>query len=315
MVDEPVVGVLDVDVIRRGLQHELLTSSFPTSLEAADRGAMHLFIESRTLDELMAKLPEFALQMGVRPTELEAILEAGLLQLTRVVDARGLDPDPRVVRVPEDDRPAAELASLLAPCFLMTDNYKHFNALGVTSHSAWLPAARGSLETASGDAQLGAMWGMGSLPFVMGFQAVQWADRRYPAARAALLATGAAMCAGAFVYLRSPTRRAKLAAGFWRVLPPVLELATQAMQKRTYGERLISEAVEITRAGHTCDRVLAGHLARLSAPATAAELWHRLEEDERRIVGSVDAARATLRSMPAFVQVRRGRWLVGAAQG
>jgi hypothetical protein len=314
MVDGPLIAVLDVDVIRRGLQHELRTSSFPTSLEAADRGAMHLFIESRTMEELMSKLPEFARQMRVHPAELESILEAGLMQLVRVVDARGPDPDPRVLSVPADDRPAAELASLLAPCVLMTDNYRDFEAMGVTAISAWLPAAKGSLATASADAQLGAMWGMGSLPFVMGFQGIQWADRRYPAARALLLATGTAICVGAFIYLRSPARRDRLTVGLWRALPPILELAGQAMEKRMYGELLISEALEITQVKGTSDRVLANRLARLSSPVTAAELWGQLEEDERRIVGSESAARATLRSTPAFVQLRRGRWLVGAAQ-
>jgi hypothetical protein len=313
-VDTPVIGVLDTDVFRRGLDRQLRGGGDPLSLAAAQAGTLRLFLERRTLREIVdRKLADFAEQMHRDVRELKDLLEDSWLPAVRVVDVPpGLVTDPRVVQVSADDRPAAELASLLAPCTLLTDNHHHFRSMGVTQHSSWLPAAVGAERLARGDSQVAAAGFVMAFPFTVAGGGMLWGLRRVPVpawARAgvALGAIGILTC----VALRTKERRERAAGARWPIFLHLMEEHSRGVVLRESGMAAIRDAVLVNPVDVTPLSRLMRRVATESSPVTAAELWQELQPADRRQLVSVGSVRRILHETPVFSEVRRGRFLLG----
>ena len=132
----PAPAVLDTSCTRTGLHYQLTQGKVPASVSAAQSGQIRLFMERDTLYETWRKLPIFAQQFGVPPSEVREMCERDWLPFLRVValpdDVRDIDPRAAEVRALDPtDYPTAALASILSPCILLTHNYTDFAPLNM----------------------------------------------------------------------------------------------------------------------------------------------------------------------------------------
>jgi len=78
----PLPAVLDTDMVRTGLHHQLRNGRPPRSVRTARAGSVRLFMEYDTLAETAARLPRFAGQFGVPVADLRRILNEDWLPYT-----------------------------------------------------------------------------------------------------------------------------------------------------------------------------------------------------------------------------------------
>jgi hypothetical protein len=141
-----------------------------------------LFMEHETLIEACQKLPKFAKDFGVTVGELEEIFNEWLPDITvvtlppafRQLDKRALD----VRACDPDDYPAAALASLLAPCILLTHNHKDFGALGVRTPEQAKDTILAAVQLKLGEFEFSAMVMVPAMPFRAAGMAFNWASAK-----------------------------------------------------------------------------------------------------------------------------------------
>jgi len=179
----PLPAVLDTSCVRTALAIRLQTGTSPPSLAAIRAGAVRLFMDTDTLEETYRRLPRFAKQLQTPLPVLVDLFESEWLPHIHILavpsELRSLDPRARAVHDRDpDDYPVAALAALLSPCVLLTHNYRHFSAVGVSSYTQGTDALFAAVDLRVGETRLRAVASLPAAPVVVVKGGVQWANER-----------------------------------------------------------------------------------------------------------------------------------------
>jgi hypothetical protein len=274
-------------------------------LRAAREGAVKLFAASHVLEEVREKAPTQE-RRGVDAGEMLELFERTYLPEVRFVDVSGIGIARRAVAVAEadpDDLATAQLALLLAPCHVYTDDPDLIDA-GFGQGRNWLGLVQSAQRAMEVDraalmiAELAkAAWG----------RTKPWLARNARESTAGEVLVGVGI-GFALLMLLPPVAQARLGdaiAGGGRVLAGAGELTASAGvgllgERARHGGYLARTAVAPDPAP-TLEQKIARELALgegLSAPHLAASLGI-----------SVGALESTLHSFDCFVYEGRGWWL------
>jgi len=313
--EEPMPAVLDTSCVRTGLHNHLATGSLPASLQAVADRTIRLFMELETLRETLRKLPEFASQLSVPPSELNRIFADDWLPLISVVslppELRALDDRAVAVRdLDADDYPTAALAALLSPCILLTHNHRHFQPLGVRMPSQGVDAVFAVMDLKIGETQVQAIAMVPVAPVVATAATVQWAWEKIGPVTLLILAV--LVVGGIELYRRQPAERKQrirsVAADAGHFL---LEESAKACTKVQQAESLLGACAVPAPEPRSVTSAVFRELAMAHDSMSAQRLYDELD-------GSVRASVPRLRSFlhankpSVFLEVRRGSFALGA---
>lgn len=308
--------VVDADVLIRNVDYAVRRGYTGALFGSASReysllSGVVLFAAPSIHGEVVRHLPEIADRRGVSEEVVCSVWNQIILPAVRFVPLQpGTVNDPRIRGVHPDDRPTAELAALLAPAVLATDNRKHFSSFALPDTKTdevaidlfhvgqFTIGAKGVVivPTAGGAALID---GVKKLSARIGIE---------PIVAFAILTT---LCAGYF--LTRPRGRAlleKVGNSARRAAPVIAEQVAAAMQA--------SERVEAFATARSTPvdalALIARHLAVAHSEMSTLEVaemlrWHGYEfsgERSHRI-----QTRAWLESEPCFHEAMRGRWVLG----
>jgi hypothetical protein len=310
----PLVAVLDTSCVRTGLEYQLKRGRPPASLTTVRDGMIRLFMERDTLEETCAKLPEFADQLGVPPSELIRPFSEDWLPYIRVVSIptglRQLDARAASVRdLDPDDYPAAALAALLSPCILLTHNYRDFRPLGIREASQGVDAILAAIDIKVGSVQLQAVATVPAVPVVALGAGVKWAaDHAGPVV---WLLFGLLLLGGVVAYRSQPPERkeeAQRIAG--AVGKYLLEEGVQAAGSIQQASELLDTYVVPAPEARTPTSAVFRELAMSSESMSAQQLCETLVYPEQP---TVESLRPFLHANKAalFLEVRRGSFRLG----
>lgn len=129
--------VVDADVLLRNVDY-VVRKGYPGALlgkassEYSLLSGVVLFAAGSVHEEAIRHLPEIADRRGVSEDVVWSVWRQLILPAVRFVSLEpGAVADPRIEGTHPKDRPTAELAALLAPSVLATDNRKHFRSFGL----------------------------------------------------------------------------------------------------------------------------------------------------------------------------------------
>lgn len=308
--------VVDADVLIRNVDYAV-RRGYPGALlgwasrEYSLLSGVVLFASPSVHGEAVRHLPEIADRRGVTEEIVWSVWDQIVLPAVRFVPLEpGTVKDPRIEGVHPNDRPTAELAALLAPAVLATDNRKHFTPFG-------LPETKTDAVAIDlfhvGRFTVGAK-GVAVVPTAGGAALIDGA-KRLSAKFGIEAVAGAAflgiICTGFFLARpRGHALRGRLGEFARRVVPVIAEQAVAAMQA---SERV--EAFATARATPVdALTLIARHLAVTQSEMSTREVaemlkWHGYEFSGERSHRA--ETRAWLESELCIRETARGRWVLG----
>ncbi len=310
----PIVAVLDTSCVRTGLAQQLKNGVPPASLRTVQEGMVRLFMERDTLEETCRKLPVFADQLGVPPSQLVEMFATDWLPYIRVValpdHLRELDERAAAVHLLDaDDYPTAALAAVLSPCILLTHNYKHFRPLGIREPSQGVNAVIAAIDVTVGERRFQAVATVPAAPIVAVGAGAKWvADRIGPVV---WVIVGLLIVGGVVAYRRQPPERKdtikRVAGDVGRFL---LEEGSRAANAIDHAQERFDSYVVPAPAHRTATAAVFRELAMGSESLSAQQLSDALDVSVRP---AVSALRVFLRAnkTTVFREARRGSFVLG----
>lgn len=318
----PLPVVVDADVLSRSVDYAVRQGWEPAVVGRASGDytswtGVVVFATETVFEETLRRFPEIAAARSVPVEVVEQAWDDYFGARVRIVDVTdGLVDDPRVDGVREldaEDAKTAELAVLLAPCVLLTDNRKHFRPFGLPD--------RDTTEVAVEVWHLGEFlqaMSVGTLPprlaglaVIEGGRAlVRWLGRDGALLVALLLLGGAAL---AWRTESGRRVRASLGDALTKVAAEVGPgLSAAYEQGMAVADRLGAFAVEPGEPSPLA--VVARRLAVSQPIMTTAEIAYSLRMEGYGFTpasGHKTTVRAWLLANPCFWEMRRGNWTLG----
>lgn len=270
-----------------------------------------LFATTSVHGEAVRHLPEIAARRGVSEDVVWSVWRQLILPSVRFVSLEpGTVSDPRIKGVHPKDKPTAELAALLAPSVLVTDNRKHFRSFDL-SETATDKIAIDLFQV--GQFTIGAK-GVAIVPTAGGAALIDGAKKLSAKFGVEVVAVvGFLMVAGAGYYLTRPggrELRGKVRRAVNQAAPVIGEQMVAALQA---SERIEAFAVKRAMAPNPLGS-LARQLAVEQSEMTTLQVsellrWHGWEFSGDRPHRT--ETRAWLEHEPCFHEVSRGRWAFG----
>jgi hypothetical protein len=310
----PIVAVLDTSCVRTGLAYQLKNGVPPASLRTVQEGMVRLFMERDTLKETCGKLPVFADQLGVPPSQLVEMFETDWLPYIRVValpdHLRELDERAAAVHLLDaDDYPTAALAALLSPCILLTHNYKHFRPLGIRGPSQGVSAVIAAIDVTVGERRFQALATVPVAPIVAVGVGAKWVADRI--GLVVWVIVGLLIVVGVVAYQRQPPERKdtikRVAGDAGRFL---LEEGSRAVNAIEDAQERFDSYVVPAPGHRTVTAAVLRELAMASESLSAQQLSDALDVSVRP---AVPALRVFLHAnkTTVFREARRGSFLLG----
>ncbi|MDQ6839719.1 MAG: hypothetical protein M3137_15680, partial [Actinomycetota bacterium] len=224
-------------------------------------------------------------------------------------DGSGLNDDRVSLVTDETDVPTAELASLIAPCLVLSED-KALRRPGYAPQ-AWRLAAGHGADVVEGaaDRQAAAM--------VVGLPAVAILGGSIRLGNAVRLPSWSSLiilAIGGYAVLRKPGRRASLGKAVWPCVEVMGEAMTEAAAREEAGIHGMRKVMFMPSTSTTLKRQIAVVLARTREPLLALEVVELVEQHFDKI-WSVAEVRGVLASSPEFTQPERHRWQLGRRSG
>jgi predicted nucleic acid-binding protein len=302
----PQLGVLDTNTIFNDLLYQLRCGREAGALiRSAREGAVRLFATINVLEEVRRRAVTQE-RRGFSVDEILTLFESCYLPETRFVDVTGTTIGPRahvVGQADPDDLPTAQLALLLAPCHVYTDD-PHLTNAGFGEARNWLSLAQTAERAMQVDRTVLAIvestkWAWRKMR--------PWVERNFRELRPTDVMLGGALGLTLLAVL-PPAGHAKLEQainGGGRLLAGAGEVTTSAGlgllgERARYGGYLAQTAVA-PETPSTLEQRLAREVA-LRGPLQAAELGNALGAD----VATIDTL---LKSRPCFFRDQQGWWL------
>lgn len=220
--------------------------------------------------------------------------------------------DERVALVThESDVPTARLASLVAPCLVVSGD-KHLRRPGFAPDE-WRPAVgHGAAVVEASGQQEGVAVALG-LPMVA---VVSRGIKLGQAARPPGWASLALMAGGGDLIFRSPERRTTIGEKIWPFVEAMFEMMAQAEARQQAGARGHKEAMFDPATPRTDKQQVATVLARARQPLLAKEVQELIERHfDADDVPTIVEVRDTLTALAEFTQPERYRWQLGRIGG
>jgi hypothetical protein len=309
--------IVDADVLIRNVDYAV-RKGYPGALlgRASPRysllSGVVLFAATEVREEVLRHLSEIAERRGVGEDVVWSAWSRLVVPAVRFVALEpGTVDDPRIQGVDPRDRPTAELAALLAPVILATDNRKHFRSFGLPETT--------TDEVAIdlfhlGQFTIGAK-GVAFVPTVGGAFLIDGSKKLMARLGIELTVVAAILAIGGVGYFLTRPRgrelRGRLVTAARQVAPVVAEQVTAAVEA---GERV--EAFASDRAAEPdALGLIARHLAVGQSEMSTLEVsemlqWHDCEFSGERQHRT--ETRAWLESEPCFHELSRGHWTLGS---
>lgn len=307
--------VVDADVLYRNLDYAVVRG-YDGSLfahaqqEIAQFSGVRLFAATEVREEVLRHMPDIAERRAVDLDTVERVWEERLAPCIRFVAVRpdAVD-DPRLEGVDPKDLPSARLAVLLADSLLLTGNRKHYKPFALPES---LSASLDLHKVA--EFRMGAT-GVSVVPLTVGAITIDGAKKvTDKVGKTAALVIFAVMIGGA-IYLLNTERGRNLRA----------ELSDMAQQAAPVVGDYVAAASDAYQriSGFTIEReaeidalsLIASRLAVDAPLMTTIQIDDHLRTNGFRYKGpkaSRIQTRAWLTREPCFVEVARGRWVLGA---
>jgi hypothetical protein len=306
----PCQFVIDTEFFYSAFQYELLEGRSPLSLREAMNGSIRLYMASSTMLELKEKkIDEFAIGLRASPSDLSEMLQRWQSWITQV-DVPAEHRDPRIAAVSErdpSDRPAAILASMLAPCILVT-NDKDFQAYGVNNSISHVIVFKAAVELSWASVEMHAILQLPELPLRAATVGVGWVAERFKVSPLVVIATIALLGFAAYRVVSDETR-----SSLKTMAKSVATSYVNNVQRVQVAERLaracLEQRVVVPAAVQSREDRIIRELAKLNEPISAQRLWETLQPIDRPGVASV---REILRSHPSATPCGRGTWTFGS---
>jgi hypothetical protein len=311
LLRSPVPCVVDTEFFYSAFQSQLKCGGAPRSLQTAMEGEIRLFMAEETFEELVdKKLAEFATQLDSTPAVLEDFLGQCWLDWLNLIELPTESADPRVAAVAlrdSSDRPAACLASLLAPCVLLT-NDQDFEALVGAIHSLrHVVVVRAAAALGGATVQLQTMTMLPTLPVTGAAKSTRWVANRIGVSPWILGSIILLLVVWAYRRQDGETRAVirKTAA---EVGNRYLKSLGDAQEKVTLARTTLNKRLVLPSGPRTPEQIVLRELALIDGAASAQKLWERLDPESRP---GVNAVRALLRSHPSAQNYKGGVWTFG----
>ena len=306
----PYLGVLDTEFFRSAFQFQLKHDAPPLSLRVARSGHLKLFMAEDTFLELMGKLEEFARDLGTSEAELESLIAEEWAPWIWIVDLPVETSDSRIELVAardHTDRPAAVLATLLAPCLLLTKD-KDFEALQVAKPGDPVLAIRVSLMVNETTIELQGITTVPVLPIAAVAAGVEWIGKKAgvnPWVVGGILAT----IPGLIYWHMDEDRRAATRHTLGMLGTAYVEQVGRTQEAQRAALAALNERIVPSLQGRLPSDIVLRHLARSDEPMSAQRLWEQLDPATR---ASVISIRELLRTHKTTWRCAgRGRWSFG----
>jgi predicted nucleic acid-binding protein len=298
------IAVVDTDALLSSIDNDCRSGRDSSIVQMSRFGTVRLYAADHVYDELHHKLPKFV-RPDVALEQLEQRLDS-YLQLISFVDVpegHDLQREAQVAAVTdESDVPTAVLATLLAPCVVLSGD-KHLRRPGFAPDE-WRPVARSGRDVADGDTHV-----LGVSLAVVGPSAGLVLAGRWTAAKLEMPSWVplAILAGGALAYLGSPVRRRRL----WEKAGPFVEstlnLLADSMESQRRGLEELKQAAIPTPSDPTLDQQVARCLATAGEPLLVTEVHQQLPSHSTFTRSDVVEL---LRASSVFVP-RGKRWQLG----
>jgi hypothetical protein len=301
------VIVADADALLSSIDHQCRTGWTSKILRLAESRTSVVFAEDHVYGEVYRGFEKISVWSGTPPYEMRACFEEEYLPVLRWVktDGAGIS-DIRVAWVTDQtDVPTAELASLIAPCLVLSGD-KSLRRPGFAPNE-WRQAATHGTEIVAGvQVQEGGTLIVG-LPVagVVGGGIELGKKVGIP-----WWGSVGIMALLAYLVLRSPDRRQTIGE---KVLPAIemfMQLMEQAYQEERRATQQLKEMLCPSADPPTVKQQIATVLARCPGPLLAKEI-QELVDIHFEVEPRLSEIRGVLQQSPEFGQPERYRWQLG----
>jgi hypothetical protein len=274
-------------------------------------GEVRLFMAEETFEELVEKkLPKFATQLGTTTAVLENFLGRCWLDWLNLVELPTESVDPRVAAVvarDSSDRPAACLASLLAPCVLLTNDQDFEALVGAIQSLRHVVVIRAAAALGGATLQLQTIAMLPTLPVTGAAKGTRWVANRIGVSPWIL--GGIIVLLVVWGYRRQDGEtRAVIRKTAAEVGNQYLKSLGDAQAKVTLARTTLNKRLVLPSGPRTPEQIVLRELALIDGAASAQKLWERLDAESRP---GVNAVRALLRSHPSAQNYNGGVWTFG----
>ena len=306
------VTVADADALLSSIDNQCRTGRRSRILRLATSGTTKVFVEDHVYGETYRGMAKVARSSPVPEELFRRCLEDEYLPVLTWVE-RDADPltDARVGLVTDEtDVPTAELASLIAPCVVLSGD-RHLRRPGIAPDDWRLAAGHGAeIDRAVGEQQ-GIVMAAGS-PALVVVGGVKLAERVGIPWWLSLLLMGA----GVAVLASSPERRRWVSEKAVPAFEMITQLMAQAEAREQTAVRGLKEAMFQALEPPTVKQEVATVLARSHELLLAKEVQQRIAQHfADACVPTLPAVRSVLRDSTEFRLVERYRWQLGRRAG
>jgi hypothetical protein len=307
--------VVDADILLRNVDYAV-RKGHPGALlgKASPRysllSGVVLFATTSVHGEAIRHLPEIADRREVPEDVVWSVWRQLVLPAVRFVSLEpGTVKDPRIEGVHPKDKPTAELAALLAPSVLATDNRKHFRSFALPE-TATDEVAIDLFHV--GQFTIGAK-GVAIVPTAGGAALIDGAKKLSARLGTEVVAAiGLLMIVGAGYYLTRPRGRelsGKLRRAAGRAAPVVGEQMVAALQASERIEAFAVKGRAPSPLGLLARQLAVGQSEMTTLQVSEMLRWHGCEFSGGRPHRT--ETRAWLEHELCFHEVARGRWALG----
>jgi len=306
------VTVADADALLSSVENHCRRGRRSRILRLATSGTTRVFLEDHVYGEAYRGLPKLARSSPVPESTLRACFEDEYLPaLTWVQRDSDILSDPRVGLVTDEtDVPTAELASLIAPCVVLSGD-RHLRVPGIAAEDWRAVAGHGTdVDRAVGEQQ-GIVMVVGS-PALVVVAGVNLGERVGVPWWVTLLFMGF----GAAAVARSPERRRWIGKKAMPVIEMISQLMTEAQARELASVQELKEAMFQAPAPPSLKQEVATVLARSRDPLLAKEVQELIATHfSEAYVPTIAETRSVLRDSTEFRLVERYRWRLGRRAG
>lgn len=306
------VLVVDADALLSSIENHCRTGRRSRILRLADSRNSAVFAEDHVYGETYRGLEKFAAKRGVPLDQLRTCFEEDYLPHMRWVrtDGEGIG-DARVAQVTDQtDVPTAELASLIAPCLVLSED-RSLRRPGFAPEQ-WRVAAGHGTEVVAGAGMQEAGTMMIGLPPVAvvggGIKVGEKAGIPWWGSVIVLAIVG-------ILVLRSPQRRTVIGEKVRLVFDGLMHALEQAYEQERAAACQLKELLYPASSPPTAKQQVATILARKRQPLLAREVQGLIEVHFKEDVPTVTEVRHILQDGSEFAQPERHRWQLGRQAG
>lgn len=302
------VLVVDTDALLSSIENHCRTGRRSRILRLADSRSSAVFAEDHVYMETYRGLERFGASRGVPLDQLRICFEQDYLPRIRWVptDGDGIR-DARVTLVTDQtDVPTAELASLIAPCLVLSED-RSLRRPGFAPEQWRVAAGHGTEVVAGAGMQEAGTMMIGLPPVAVVGGGIKLGEK----VGIPWWGTVIVLAIVTAVVLRSPERRKVIGEKVWPALDGFMQVMELAYEQERVATHQLKELLCPASSPPTAKQQVATILARKREPLLAKEIQGLIELYFQEDVPTVTEVRHILRDGSEFSEPERYRWQLG----